>query len=115
MNLFALVKAGTTLLGTAPCRFFEFGTAPALEVVPYATWQEIQGTPFNVMEGNPSTDMLKTQIDIWGTTAQECRAVSRAVRKSIDTKCTITFFQNGWDSDSRLYRTTLHATYPQEI
>ena len=115
MNLFALVKAGTALLGTAPVRFFEFGTAPTLETVPYATWQELRGTPFNVIEGAPSTDFIKAQIDVWATTAAEARAVSRAVRRAIDAHGTITFFSNTWDETSRLYRTMLHFTYPQEI
>ena len=115
MNLFALVKAGTTLLGTDPVRFFEFGTAPALEITPYATWQEIHGSPFNYIEGAPSTDHIKTQIDVWAPTASECRDVARAVRRAIDGQCTITFFQNSWDEESRHYRTTLHAYYAQEI
>ena len=82
MNLFALVKAGTTLLGTDPVRFFEFGTAPALEITPYATWQEIHGSPFNYIEGTPTTDHIKTQIDVWAPTASECRDVARAVRRA---------------------------------
>jgi hypothetical protein len=115
MNLFDLVKSGTTLLGQNPTRFFEFGFAPQLEKLPYATWQELRVTPFNYLAGAPSTDTIKTQIDVWATTAQECRTVARAVRRAIDSACTVSFLQNSWDEDSRLYRTTLHATYSQEI
>ena len=115
MNLYALIKAGTTSLGTDPTRFFEFGTAPSLETVPYATWQQIQGTPFNYIAGSPSTDMVKVQIDIWASTAAECRTVSREVRRAIDSQAPITFFQNSWDEEARLYRCTLHTTYTQEI
>lgn len=118
MNLFSLIAADatcTSLLGTPFTRFFEFGTAPTLETVPYATWQEIQGTPFNVVEGAPSTDRVKVQIDVWATSASEARAVSRAVRRAIDTSGTITFYSNTWDEDSRLYRTILHYLFAKEI
>ncbi|MBN8515282.1 DUF3168 domain-containing protein [Accumulibacter sp.] len=118
MNLFSLVSTDATcvgLLGAGFTRFFEFGTAPTLETVPYATWQEIQGTPFNVVEGAPSTDMVKAQIDVWASAASEARAVSRAIRRAIDTSATITFYANTWDEGSRLYRTIMHCIYAKEI
>jgi len=117
-SLFQLVKADptcTALLGAAPVRFFEFGTAPTLETVPYATWQEITGTPLNVMEGSPSTDHIKAQLDVWGRTASECRTVTRAIRRAIDPTCLITFFQNTYDVESRLYRAIVHVNYAKEI
>lgn len=115
MNLFALVSAGTDLLGQNPCRFFEFGTAPTLEATPYATWQELAATPFNYMAGRPDVDMVKTQIDIWCSSAQECKAVAHAVRRAVDTDCRVTYIQNSWDEESQLYRGILHITYTQEI
>ena len=83
--------------------------------MPYATWQEIQGSPFNVVEGAPSTDLIKAQIDVWASTASEARAASRAIRRAIDTSGTVTFFSNGWDEDSRLYRSMLHYSFAKEI
>jgi hypothetical protein len=115
MNLFALVQAGASSLGTNPTRFFEFGTAPELEQLPYATWQELNGSPFNVLEGAPSADKIKAQIDVWAATAAECRAVTREVRRAIDSAGTVTFFQNTWDEPSRLYRAILHYSYTKEI
>ncbi len=118
MNLFSLVSTDPTcagLLGADPTKFFEFASAPTLELAPYATWQEIQGTPFNVVEGAPSTDLVKVQIDVWASTASEARTVSRAIRRAIDTSGTITFFSNTWDEDSRLYRSMLHYSFAKEI
>lgn len=118
MNLFALIKADptcTALLGANPTRFFEFGTAPELEALPYATHQELTGTPLNLMEGSPSTDHIKTQIDVWGRTASETRAVTRAIRKAIDPTCLVTYFQNTYDVESRLYRAIVHVTHLKEI
>ena len=57
ITIFRLVKAGTTRLGTDPVRFFEFGTAPALEALPYATWQELSGEPVNYLAGAPDSDI----------------------------------------------------------
>lgn len=114
-TLFQRVAAGTDLLGTNPTRFFEFGTAPALEQVPYATWQELQGTPLNVLEGAPSTDHIKAQIDIWASTAAEARTVAKAVRRCIDGHGLVTFYQHQWDELSGLYRTILHYQYAQEL
>ncbi|WP_291986384.1 DUF3168 domain-containing protein [Candidatus Accumulibacter sp. ACC007] len=118
MNLFSLVSTDptcTALLGSPFTRFFEFGTAPTLEDVPYATWQEIQGTPFNVVEGAPSTDMVKAQIDVWASSASEAREVSRAIRRAIDMSSTITFYSNTWDEESNLYRTLLHCSFAKDI
>ena len=114
MNLYALVSAGTNLLGT-PCRLFEFGCAPQLEATPYGTWQILAATPFNYVAGAPDLDQIKTQIDIWAGTAAECRTVARAVRRAVDSACTVTFTSNSWDEESRLYRSTLHLQYSQEI
>lgn len=117
MNLFQLIAAApaaTALLGAAPTRFFEFGTAPVLEQVPYATWQELQGSPFNLVEGGAPADMVKAQIDVWGNTAQETRDVSAAIRRAIEAHGTVTFYQNTWDEPSRLYRCTIHYNYKKD-
>jgi len=115
VHIFPLIKAATTLLGTDPVRFFEFGTAPKLEVIPYATWQELTISPFNTMEAPPSTDFIKIQIDVWGQTAEEARDVAHEVRRAIDQRGEITFGSNSWDEESNLYRSTLHFTYAKEI
>ena len=115
MNLFALVKAGVPQLGTNPVRFFEFGTAPTLTTPPYATWQELLGTPLNFLEGNPSTDSVKVQIDAWAASAAECRALARSIRRALDQHGTFTFYQNAWDEESRLYRSILHYNYNKGI
>lgn len=117
MNLYQLISASTDVrisLGGNPTRFFEFGTAPMLEKAPYATWQEIQGSPFNLVEGGAPADMVKAQIDIWAETAQEVRSVTAAIRRAIEVHGTVTFYQNTWDKESRLYRCTLHYNYKKD-
>jgi len=117
MNVFQLIKASTpvtALLGTNPTRFFEFGTAPMLEQTPYATWQELYGSPFNLVEGGAPADMVKAQIDVWAETAQEVRQVTAAIRNAVDKAGTVTFYQNTWDEPSRLYRCTIHYNYKKD-
>lgn len=115
MNLFQRVKNGTALLGTNPCRFFEFGTAPQLETLPYATWQVLAGEPFNYIEGQPTDDMIDAQIDVWAETAEECRTVARAVRRALDAYIQITHYVHGWDEESNLYRTVIRCSYLEAI
>ncbi len=118
MNLFQLVKTDPVcqaLLGTDPVKFFEFGTAPDLEVVPYATWQILAWEPFNFLTESPTTDRIEAQADIWGATAAEARAVARAIRRALDPYIQITHFLTQFDEESRLYRVTLRCTYTTEI
>ena len=118
MNLFQLIKADTActdLLGSNPVKFFEFGTAPDMEQAPYATWQILAGEPFNYLAGQPSTDLIEAQIDVWGATAAEVRAACRAIRRALDPYITITHFFTQFDEESRLYRCVLRCTYTTEI
>lgn len=118
MTVFSLVKASpacTALLGTNPCRLFEFGTAPELQTLPYATYQELYGRPQNVLEGVPSADHVKYQIDVWCTTPTEARTLARAIRRALDSVGIVTFFQNTFDHEARLYRITLHYHQLQEV
>ena len=118
MNLFELIAADpacTAILGTNPTKFFEFGTAPALEQPVYATWQIISGEPFNVMEGTPSHDMIEAQIDVWAPTAAAARSTARAIRRALDRYISISHFATGYDPESELYRVVIRATYMTEV
>ena len=118
MNLFELIAADpacTALLGTNPTKFFEFGTAPALEVPPYATWQIVSGEPFNVMEGTPSHDMVEAQIDVWAPTAAAARSTARAIRRALDSFIQISHFATGFDPESELYRVVIRCDYMTEV
>lgn len=109
MNLFPLIKqnpACTALLGDNPVRFFEFGTAPQLETLPYATFQLINGTPYNKLTDPAEADQITYQIDAWAKTASELKAVANAIRQAIENDGYITFYNSGRDDESGLYRST---------
>ena len=113
MNLFALIKASpkcTQILGVNPVRFFEFGRAPQIENMPYATFQHITGTPYNALYGPASADHITTQIDVWTNSSAEAKAVSKAIRGAIENNCYIT----GWLGTSKegdIFRTTFTVQY----
>lgn len=110
MNLFPLIKNSpecTALLGSNPVRFFEFGTAPQLETLPYATFQLINGTPFNKLSGPADADQITYQIDAWAKTTGELKAVANAIRNAIENDGYIVFFNSGRDDESGLFRYTL--------
>ena len=109
-TLFSLIKNNPdckALLGDNPVRFFEFGTAPQLETLPYATHQEINGVPFNLLSDRAEADSITYQIDAWSKTASEARAVFNAIRNAIEHDGYISFFNTGRDDESGLFRVTL--------
>jgi len=118
MTLFELVAADpdcTALLGSNPTKFFEFGTAPALEQPPYATWQIVSGDPFNFLAGAPTNDMIEAQIDVWAPTAPTARATARAIRRALDPFIQISHYVSGFDPESSLYRVVIRCDYMTEV
>lgn len=108
-TLFQLIKqspACTAVLGTNPVRFFEFGSAPQLQTAPYATFQLINGTPFNKLSGPAAADQITYQIDAWAKSASEIKALADAIREAIEDSGYIVFFNTGRDDESGLFRYT---------
>lgn len=108
-TLFQLIKqspACTAVLGTNPVRFFEFGSAPQLEQLPYATFQVINGAPFNKLSGPAAADQITYQIDAWAKSASEIKALADAIREAIEGSGYIAFFNTGKDDESGLFRYT---------
>lgn len=113
MNLFALVKASpdcTAILGTDIVRFFEFGQAPQLQHRPYATFQFITGTPYNLLDGPPSADHITVQIDVWADDSATCKAAAKAIRKALETRCYITSWL-GTGKEGDAFRTTFTVQF----
>lgn len=80
----AASSAVTTLLGTAPVRFFLFGEATQATAKPYAVWQRVAGTPENYLGTLPDIDNYYTQVDVYATTAASARAVADALRDAFE-------------------------------
>lgn len=108
MNLFQLIAADpncTALLGTSPVRFFEFGEAPELEQLPYVTFQHITGAPYNLLDGPAPADQISIQIDVWGESSTQCKAIANAVRSAIEHACYVTSWL-GTHAEDLVFRCT---------
>lgn len=109
-SLFQLIKNSpecTAILGSNPVRFFEFGTAPQLEQLPYATFQLIAGTPYNALSGPAAADQITYQIDAWAKSTSELKTLANAIRNAIEQRGYIVFFSSGKDDESGLFRSIL--------
>ena len=93
------------LLGSSPVRLWPFGEAPQNAAYPYAVWQVINGTPENYLAQRPDMDGLSLQVDVYGKSAGEVRAVVAALRRSLELSTHITRIgRESKDSPTNTYR-----------
>lgn len=64
-------------------KLYPFNEAPDGTTLPYATWQGIGGTPTNTLACNPDSDHWALQVDVWGATSAEVRAVVEQIRDAV--------------------------------
>lgn len=69
--------------GNGPVRFWPFADAPQKGQpgygIPYATFQTVSGTPENYLGERPDIDSFSEQVDVYGATVAQCRAVVEAL------------------------------------
>ncbi|ELY8031365.1 DUF3168 domain-containing protein [Pseudomonas aeruginosa] len=93
------------LLGSNPIRLFEFARATQSTPRPYATWASVAGSPENYLNQRPDLDRYVIQIDCWGSTSSQVRAVAQALRDAIEPVAYITAWRGEEvDADTALYR-----------
>jgi hypothetical protein len=98
--IFEVCKASpavVALLGSNPLRFYPFGEAPQNVAKPYVVWQQVGGAPEKYLAGRPDIDGFSLQVDAYGTSAAEVRAVVRAIRDAIELRSNIV----AWGVESR--------------
>jgi hypothetical protein len=80
---------------------------------PYLVWQTTSGTLENKLEGGgPCADNVDTQIDIYGETVDENRAVVNAIENALNNDCVITTVaREELENETQLYRSTFSATW----
>jgi len=97
--------AVTAVLGIQPTRLYPFGEAPEGVVKPYAVWQLLTGSPDNYLSGRPDIDGYTLQVDVYGATASDARAVSQAITHAVELKANVTRWGGETkDSATKLYR-----------
>lgn len=95
------------LLGSPLPRIYPFGEAPQNVVKPYAVYQWIGGSPYNMMNCRPDADQASLQVDVYGLTTQSTTAVAKAIRHAIELDCYITSYRGDLrDEETKLYRTS---------
>lgn len=77
----ALIGTGTE---TNPFRLYPHGTAPQGVKRPYATYQNITGSPENYLGTLPDADSYTVQVDIFGVSVDSVRAVALALRDAYE-------------------------------
>lgn len=106
--LFQVCAADSTvqsLLGVNPTRLWPFGEADPAPAYPYAVWQIIAGSPENYLGQTPDTDVFGVQIDVYAQTAEDARAVARALRNAIEPNAYVTAYIGEFrDLITRTYR-----------
>lgn len=71
-------------------RLWPFNTAPLNPPLPYATYQNIGGSPENNVSDRPDCDQFRLQVNVWGATSSDVRAVAEAIRDAIEGESYIT-------------------------
>ena len=112
---FQVCKADTTvrsLLGGALPRIYPFGEAPQSVVKPYAVYQWIGGSPYNMLNCRPDADQASLQVDVYAATAASSVEVAKAIRYAIELDSYLTGYR-GTDREeaTKLYRTSFDVDW----
>jgi hypothetical protein len=93
-------------------RVFPFGEAPQDTPYPYATWQQIAGTPENYLAGRSNMDHLVVQFDVWAKTGSSAEACANAVRYALELlSYLVDFTTEPRDPDTGAYRFRLQFDF----
>lgn len=98
-DVFATARASAAVqaaLGANPTRLWPFGLTPDKAPTPYAVHQRISSAPENYLAGGHEEDRQTIQIDVYGTSASECRAAADTLRLAYERAG---HFFAGWNGD----------------
>ena len=65
-------------------RLWPFKLAPQFPELPYATWQNVAGTPENNVSDRPDCDYWRLQVNVWGVTRKQVEQVTNAIRDAVE-------------------------------
>lgn len=83
-NIYSILRANSTVLGTVSTRIYRHGNAPQDVVKPYITWFVVSGVPELQISGTPCSDVDTIQIDIWHETDVGAESLAYSVRNALD-------------------------------
>lgn len=96
-------------LGSKPVRFWPFGESPQPGQpgygLPYAVWQLAYGSPANYINQVPDADNAGIQVDAYGSSASEARAVMESLRDALQSHgVVVSYTGEERESATGLYR-----------
>lgn len=95
------------LLGSPEPRIYPFGTSPQDGTKPYAVYQWVGGTPFNMLNCRPDADQISLQVDVYAPRQSDSTAIAKAIRYAVEGNCYVTSYRgNLRDEKTKLYRTS---------
>lgn len=104
-NIYAILRANSTVLSSVSTRIYRHGAAPQDVVKPYITWFVVTGLPEIQLSGTPCSDTDTIQIDVWNETDAGVETLAYAVRAALDSAGYANrMIQNLRETDTRLYR-----------
>lgn len=92
MSFYKVAAADATvksLLGDTP-RIHPAGAAPEGETYPYATYQQVGGSPMELLGERPSASTQLMQVDVWAKTNSSAIEVRDALMHAVELRCSIT-------------------------
>lgn len=112
--VFQILKASpavVAILGAIP-KAYEFADVPAGTLPPYVSWSAVGADPQNTLGEAPSTDMFPLQLDCYGTTQAQTKALAVAVRDAMELQATFTGVPvNLREAETGFYRIALQFDY----
>lgn len=95
------------LLGGSEPRIYPFGSAPQDVAKPYAVYQWVGGSPFNMLNCRPAADRSSLQVDVYGVTPKSSTDAAKAIRYAIELSSYVTTYRGTEREDeTKLYRTS---------
>lgn len=112
---YTVCKADPTvqaLLGGTSPRIYPFGEAPEQVAKPYAVYQWVGGSPYNMLNCRPDADQASLQVDIYALTPKSSTDAAEAIRYAIELESYITSYR-GTDREeqTKLYRTSFDVDW----
>lgn len=114
--VFTLLSASAALkviVGTNPVRVW-MDTVPPGESQerPYITWTVVGGAPENYLEGAPTIDNGRIQVDTWSKDKLQCHSMAKLVRNLLEARShMIGVPVSSFEPDTQLYRYTLEFSF----
>lgn len=106
--LFVLAAADpevTAIFGTAPVRIWPFDNADEDPVLPYATWQTVNGLPESYLGDPPDIDEMTLQVDVYAADDDTLHPAVYALRDLIERHARLTWRGDGRDRETGYYYT----------